>query len=72
MTNDEKAKRIDAWNAILEFLKNVDASKLHEFNFDLKRELRQDSQGYYSRSNACGIKKEIIELKFTIDHDIEG
>ena len=72
MTNDEKAKRIDAWNAILEFLKNVDASKLQEFNFDLKRELRQNDTGFYNRSNNCEIKKEFIELKFTIDRDIKG
>ena len=72
MTSDEKVRRIDAWNAILEFLKNVDASKLQEFNFDLKRELRQNDMGFYNRSNNCEIKKEFIELKFTIDRDIVG
>jgi len=74
MKDDEKAKRIDAWNVILEFLKNVNASKLHEFNFDLKRELRQND--IYNRgfaiANKSEVTKEFIEFKCTIDHDIEG
>jgi len=74
MTSDEKAKRIDAWNVILEFLKNVNASKLQEFNFDLKRELRQND--IYNRgfaiANKSEVTKEFIEFKCTIDHDIEG
>ena len=72
MKDDEKVRRIEAWNIILGFLGSVDASKLQEFNFDLKRELRQNDTGFYNRSNNCEIKKEFIELKFTIDRDIEG
>jgi len=68
MTSDEKAKRIDAWNVILEFLKNVNASKLQEFNFDLKRELEHKGDYYDSRHE---IGKEFVELKFTINHNID-
>jgi len=65
-------QQVDSWDMIIAFLQNIDESKLQDIHFDLNRELRQNTYDCYGRRKNNEIGKAFIELKFTINHDIEG